>query len=142
MWRVQPSTTNPDVLYFDALLQNLRSRLAIDDSQVYLVGMSNGSSFAQLLAASRPNKISGIVAHSGSLPKQIKPPGGKQPYPVMLIVGSKDSPSLIQDMRASAETYRDAGHPTELVIVKDRGHTWAKRYNGQMWKFLSGRGAN
>ena len=52
---IQPDTLarNPDVQFFDAIFEHLASHYAIDSGRVYLLGMSNGASFVQLLAHAR-----------------------------------------------------------------------------------------
>ena len=46
---------NPDVRFFDQLLGHLGERFRLNPNGVYLVGMSNGASFAQLVAFVREN---------------------------------------------------------------------------------------
>jgi poly(3-hydroxybutyrate) depolymerase len=70
----RPLDANPDIQFFDALVEHLSERFDIDLGRVYVVGMSNGASFVQLLTAARPNKIAAAAAHSGpDLAKIVRP---------------------------------------------------------------------
>ena len=61
----RPLEDNPDIQFFDQLLDHLDKRFDIDRNRVYVVGMSNGASFVQLLMIARPSVIAAAAAHSG-----------------------------------------------------------------------------
>ncbi len=134
--RVIPNanSTCPDVRFFGQLLEHLTNQFDIDRRRVYLMGMSNGASFVQLLAFSRRDDIAAIVAHSGPRPRGVPAIGA--PLPIMLIVGDND-PAL-SAMRADADSYRARGRIVELIVVPGLGHEWCERHNPRMWRFLSG----
>lgn len=123
---------NVDIRLFDALLDHLSERFEIDPDRVYLVGMSNGASFAQLVAFARPN-VAAVVAHSGAKLRELSM--ARNPFPVLLIVGSDDFAAAA--MRSSADEYRDNGHVVEFISITDLGHEWSARHNAEMWEFLS-----
>lgn len=124
--------TIPDVRFFDELLENLASHRSINLNRVYLVGMSNGASFAQVLAAARAEKVAAIVAHSGAKPHDLPT---KMSRPAMLIVGAEDS--AMTAMQADVEQYRSHGTVVEFLSIPGLGHEWSSRHNAEMWKFLS-----
>lgn len=138
MWRTEGSVANtaenPDLKFFDALLEQLKQREQIDDERIYLMGMSNGASFAQLLALQRSDVVAAVVAHSGPLPKEwwIKKP--KRRFPILLAVGANDAVGEIEE---SAKIYQENGQTTELLVVPGIGHVWAKDHNEQFWEFLA-----
>ncbi len=123
---------NVDICFFDLLLDQISHRFEIDRQRIYLVGMSNGASFVQLLAAARSNDIAAVVAHSGSMPCEII--SSDNPRPVMLIVGSEDSAFFA--MRSDADKYRAVGHYVEFVSVPGLAHEWSTRHNADMWIFF------
>jgi polyhydroxybutyrate depolymerase len=137
MWRTEgpdaSTLENPDVQFFDALLKHLRQRQQIDDQRLYLMGMSNGASFAQLLALERSEEIAAVVAHSGASPKEWRSKKPVRPFPILLVVGANDAVDAIEDSEAS---YRDQGHTTRLLVVPGIGHVWAKDRNEEFWEFL------
>jgi polyhydroxybutyrate depolymerase len=123
---------NPDVRFFDRLLGHLGERFSLDPNRIYLVGMSNGASFAQLVAFVRAD-VAAIVAHSGMRPVELT--GAIRPFPILLLVGADDS--AVNGIRSDAAQYRDDGHAVELIVVSGLGHQWSTDHNGAIWGFLS-----
>ncbi|MCA9128328.1 MAG: dienelactone hydrolase family protein [Planctomycetales bacterium] len=125
--------TNPDVLCVDELIEHLSENYDIDRDRVYALGMSNGASFAQLLAIARSEKIAAVVAHSGPRPRRLSALENR--FPIMLVVGAEDwaAPVLTED----AQLYRENGHEVELIAVSGLRHAWSRRHNEAMWAFLS-----
>ena len=123
---------NPDVLFFDRLLGHLGERFSLDPNRIYLVGMSNGASFAQLVAFVRAD-VAAVVAHSGPRPEELT--GAIRPFPILLLVGADDTE--MNGIRSDAAQYRNNGHVVELIVVSGLGHQWSTGHNGAMWDFLS-----
>ena len=136
-WRtegpVASTAENPDVQFFDALLKHMKQREQIDDRRVYLMGMSNGASFAQLLAFQRSNVIAAVVAHSGPLPKEWRSKKLTRSFPILLVVGANDA---VEAMEECSKMYQDKGQTAKLLVVPDLGHGWAKDRNEEFWEFL------
>jgi polyhydroxybutyrate depolymerase len=64
------SSTNPDLEYVTALLNQVESTQCIDTSRVYASGFSDGSFMVSLLACTMSNRFAAIAAVSGlQLPK-------------------------------------------------------------------------
>ncbi len=123
---------NPDVCFFDQLLGHLGERFSLDPNRIYLVGMSNGATFAQLVAFVRAN-VAAVVAHSGAKPNELT--AAIRPFPILLLAGADDS--AVDGIRSDAKQYRDDGHAVELIVVPGLGHQWSTDHNGAMWDFLS-----
>lgn len=123
---------NPDIRFYDRLLEDLAGRFPIDPNRVYLIGMSNGAKFAQLLAFARPN-VTAAVAHSGPMPRDLQPAANR--FPVLLLVGTNDSAA--DAMRSDAAEYRQNGHLVEFVAISGLGHEWSASHNDEIWRFLS-----
>lgn len=136
-WKVEDAESadaNRDIRFMDALLKRLSSQFNLDSRRIYALGMSNGATFAQLWGAHRSEQITAVVAHAGA---PMGTPVPNRPFPVMLIVGSKDSQAPVESIRQAAAKYRRDHHPVELLIVDDLGHQWATSTNPQVWEFLS-----
>jgi poly(3-hydroxybutyrate) depolymerase len=125
--------SHPDVRFFEALIESLKEQYTIDSDRIYVVGMSNGATFAQILAASKSD-IAAVVAHSGPAPTGFVDHSA-QTFPIMLIVGEQDRSK--SRMAADANEYRDSGHVVEFDVVPGSGHTWSTAHNQAMWEFLS-----
>lgn len=129
---------NADLQFFDAILTYLLEHHPVDPTRVYVAGMSNGASFAQLLGTLRADRISAIVAHSGARPRELSEM--KYTVPTLLIVGSNDSAVL--DIQRDAEIYQRSeatqrnSSSIQLLQVAGLGHEWALKHNRDMWTFL------
>lgn len=137
MWRTEADLNEPnqntDVRFFDALLARLEQEEAVDSRRVYVLGMSNGATFAHLLAAARPEKIAALVVHSGVRPRELEPT--PPALPILFIAGDHDAE--YSGVRANAHDYFAHGGKGELLTVAGLGHTWSANHNEQMWQFLS-----
>jgi polyhydroxybutyrate depolymerase len=140
MWAaidVDPETlnANPDVRFFDALVEHIASQYAIDRKRIYLIGMSNGASFVQLLANARSTEIASVVACSGPRPRALN--DARRPVPTLLIVGDDDFAS--GSMQSDLEYYKAAGHDAQLIVVRGLGHEWSRSHNADAWAFMADR---
>lgn len=124
---------NRDVQFFDAVLEDISSRYDIDGDRVYVMGMSNGASFVQLLATARSDVVAAAVAHSGSRPQEL--PDSERAFPILLIVGSDDP--VATSMQSDFDDYRSVGHDVDLVTVDGLGHAWSTGHNSDAWDFLA-----
>ncbi|MBZ9685496.1 hypothetical protein G9F72_003910 [Clostridium estertheticum] len=75
---------NPDIVSFDEVIEKLEviidnflNRYPIDSSRQFLFGFSQGAILSMTLALKMGNKIKGIVALSGYIPKHVK-----ETYPI------------------------------------------------------------
>lgn len=122
---------NADIRFFDKLLEHVREAYPIDRARIYLVGMSNGATFAQMVAAVRP-QAAAVVAHSGPPPGKLE--SLRQAFPVLFIVGDQDPAADV--IRSAAKERRDGGKPSECIVVPGLGHAWSTSHNQQMWEYL------
>ncbi|MCC9604256.1 phospholipase [Stieleria sp. JC731] len=127
---------NPDVRFFDDLYAQVASEHDIAADRIYLAGMSNGASFAHVLATARPEVIAALVAHSGLRPRELG--DCDDSIPMILLAGANDSVAPI--MKSNADRYRSAGCTVELILVPRLAHEWSTRHNREMWRFLSTHG--
>jgi poly(3-hydroxybutyrate) depolymerase len=124
---------NVDIQFVDSMLDDIASRHEVDTTRIYLIGMSNGASFAQLVAHARSDDVAAVVACSGSRPRSLHQP--QHQFPILMIAGSGDS--VVDLMQSDLDYYRDAGHQTDLIVVRGMGHEWSVRHNSTAWDFLS-----
>jgi polyhydroxybutyrate depolymerase len=125
---------NADVQFFDTLLEQIVAKHTIDRRRIYLLGMSNGAAFVQLLAHARSPEIAAIVAHSGPCPPGLNSPERK--FPILLIVGSEDHAA--EAIGSDFEHYQAEGHEAQLIVVPALGHEWARGRTEEAWEFLAG----
>ncbi len=137
-WRLH-ARRNIDLDFFGKLFDHVTSRYKIDLNRVYVVGMSNGAYFTNLVASAQSEKIAAIAAHSGGL--GILAQNGvraKRKYPVMLIHGDQDKIVPVEQSRQALGIYEQEGHKVHYVEIKGMRHFWAShaKVNDQIWKFF------
>lgn len=135
-----PEPVERELMFFDALLGNLMGRYQIDQTRVYAVGMSQGGAFVNLLATKRNARLAAAASHSGWLPPPLPEEGWKVDHacPVLFIVGAKDSQVTPASVRTAHDCFERQGHPTELLVIPELGHCWAREHgiNATIWRFL------
>ena len=140
-WPMVLEWAKQDLAFFDAIRAKIISQYNIDLRRVYLVGMSNGAYFVNLLASQRSDKIAAIALHSGGL-GLVNPAKTKvgHKYPVMILHGTDDSIVPVGEGRRTRDAYKRAGYEVEYVEVPELNHFWAAGAdaNGRIWKFFLG----
>jgi hypothetical protein len=66
MLQVEDPDTNPDVMFFDAMLACIDETFGVDEDRIYSVGFSTGAILSNLLAVVRNDVIAATVSYSGS----------------------------------------------------------------------------
>ncbi|HZZ72907.1 MAG TPA: PHB depolymerase family esterase [Pirellulales bacterium] len=77
-----------DVGFISKVIDDVKSRYAIDETRVYATGMSNGAMLAYRLACELSNRITAICAVSGEMGGDFGKP--QRPVPILHIHGLKD----------------------------------------------------
>jgi polyhydroxybutyrate depolymerase len=140
-WGIAPDKVKADLAFFDALVADVSKRYRVDPDRIYVVGMSNGGYFAQVVAKERSKTVAAACTHSGPLDLGnilfgIK---AERKFPVMIVAGDKDEifkPSWFRDTR---DRYRKEGHSVNYVEIAGLTHFWAEKakINDQIWEFFA-----
>jgi polyhydroxybutyrate depolymerase len=89
-WGFENVPGNPDLPFFEALLDQVEARVCVDTARVYSSGISNGGMMSSTLACQFGGRIAAIGLVSG-----IREPNGCTPpdkaTPVMVFWGTKDA---------------------------------------------------
>lgn len=139
-WGLSPAKANDDLALFDALVAKLSQDYRIDPRRVYVLGMSNGSYFAQIVAKERSTTVAAVAAHSGPLGLQtLLGIRAERKFPVLIVHGDQDklfAPKLFYENR---DKYRQEGHEVKHIEVPGLGHRWATQVdiNETIWKFFA-----
>lgn len=64
-WDYTPAESNPDIRFVDALLAHLEQSMCIDQSRIYVTGLSNGAAFTSMLMCMRANTFAAAAPVSG-----------------------------------------------------------------------------
>lgn len=108
--------TRDDIGFVDALLDDVASKVCIDEKRVYATGMSNGGFMSHLLACERADRFAAIAPVAGVLgvpPESCQP---SRPVPVIHFHGTQDS--LVP---------YDGGGPGNFPSVPETSAGWAAR---------------
>jgi len=140
VWGLLPDRTAADIAFFDALLRHLWVTYRIDPDRVYVLGMSNGGYFAQLLARERSTTLAAAASHSGLL--GLEALGGvnaARKFPVLIVHGTLDLIFPYPLARENANKYRREGHEVKYIEVPGLAHAWATdaNVNEQIWSFFA-----
>lgn len=112
-------------LRFDIPVLAERLTAAVDwltgDWGVFLFGASTGAAAALVAAADRPDRVLGVVSRGGR-PDLAGDAAGRQPGPVLLIVGGNDPTVLELNKRARQRI----GPSAELVVIPGATHLFAE----------------
>lgn len=107
-------STNADLAYFDALLEEIGDTACIDTSRVYATGLSNGAMFTSFLICERSEVLAAAAPVAGVTDSESCT--GAEPVPLLAIHGTADPILLFNggvDIGAlQALTDGDAEHPT------------------------------
>ena len=88
VWNYAAPAGRNDVGYVEALLDDVRSRLCIDPSRVYVAGMSDGGAFASAIACELSEEIAAVATVAATfLPPECD---GRRPVPLIALAGTED----------------------------------------------------
>ncbi len=87
-WNTRPESPNPDVVYFDAVLDQVNATLCIDESRVYATGLSNGAMFTSVLICERADVIAAAAPVAGIM--DVEPCDQSRPVPLVSFHGTAD----------------------------------------------------
>lgn len=138
LWKI-PRSDAPDndvsreLDRFDVLLQEMEQQHGIDPDRVYVVGMSQGATFAQWLISERSSQLAAAAAHSGAPSSETDLSKGRTP--ILLIAGQEDP--VHEAMVAATVDYQAAGIPSKFISVPNLAHQWSAQSNEAIWAFLN-----
>lgn len=87
-WQQEPGQYGDrDLKFFDAVLQTVRTKFAVDDRRVYAVGFSNGAIFAYLLWGTRAKAFAAFASVAGDIFPRVRL---SDPRALLQVAGEKD----------------------------------------------------
>jgi polyhydroxybutyrate depolymerase len=94
-WNAEPSPTDPDglerdVQFISDLIDHVAAQYQIDESRVYVTGMSNGAGMAFALACTIPERIAAIGGVAGAYRYPWDSCESTEPVPVIVFHGTDD----------------------------------------------------
>jgi predicted peptidase len=127
-------------LELNALLDDLEKRLRVDETRVYLTGLSMGGFGTWATASARPDRFAAIVPICG---------GGDwlgaqrlRSVPTWIFHGRLDPVVPVDESERMARTIEKAGGKPKLTIYDDLGHDcWTRAYDDPaLWEWIAAQG--
>jgi len=142
---INPDEAESSRLALLRFIDELVETYGLDPARVYVMGFSQGAIMGFSLALTRPDKLAGLVAHSGRILPEIRPliapPEALRGLPVFVLHGTADAVLPIHHARASREllstlpvalTYREypIGHQISAESLSDAAAWLSERLDG------------
>lgn len=89
-WMAAPVEDNPDVVFMEALLDELEAELCIDTTKVFSTGQSNGAQMSSVLACQVSDRITAVAPIAGVEFPAEEGVCDDRPVPVMAFHGTAD----------------------------------------------------
>lgn len=117
----EPANTSniDDSGFFRKLLDEAESRLCVDTSRVYMMGMSNGGYQSHRVACELADRIAAIGPVAGLLLFQGCAPS--RPVPVMMVNGTSDTLSVYQYVPAAVNFWKQHNGCTTMATTYENG---------------------
>ncbi len=105
-----PSVTNSDLKFVDAVIDQMRTMYAVDDSKIFAAGFSNGARFVYLLWATRSKTFAAFASVAGTIAPAVQL---KEPKPFIAVGGREDHNVEFKQQMESIEVVRKLNFATE-----------------------------
>lgn len=127
--------------FFPAIVDQIKSRHAVDPSRIYLFGHSAGAAYALFLAVIDSNVFAATAIHAGAL--QANPNGlfeqAERKMPIAIWVGDRDPNFPLDTVRETKRLFDSNGYNVELSVILNHDHNYyaiSDEINRKAWNFL------
>lgn len=155
-WGITGDAANLDLVFFDALRDELTSHLCVDETRIFAAGHSMGGFFANTVGCARGSILRGIAAVGGGGPF-ITCDNGRV---AAMLIAAKDDPQVAASQGASSRdwwlrashceastravgpsscvAYNDCepGYPVKWCLEPSGGHAWPSFAGTAIWDFF------
>lgn len=126
----QPIQSRWDSVLVDEMVEEAKEMYRVDESRIYITGISGGGYGAWRYAFSFPEKVAAIVPIAGAgVPSLVCP---MREVPVWAFHGSEDNVVKLKDAQAMVNALKQCGPSTEpiLTVYPGVGHeSWERTYD-------------
>jgi poly(3-hydroxybutyrate) depolymerase len=138
MWQMPPD--GPD--FIKDVVDDVKTKAAIDPRRIYLFGHSAGAGFAMQLGLLESKYFAAIAIHAGALdPNDFRLTDyAERKIPLFIAVGDRDAFFPLSVVRATRDALVAAGIPVELWEIPRHTHDYyseSRSINDRAWKFLT-----
>jgi predicted peptidase len=123
------------------LVEELKTKYAVNPRRVYLFGHSAGASFALEMSLLESQYFAATAVHAGALIEEDKSwvELAKRKIPMFIQVGEYDEFVPLKIVRDTRDLLKAAGFPIEVTEMKNHDHWYydkAPKINQSAWDFL------
>ena len=135
-----PQNPHPKQLWDDsavlALLEDIRENYRVDDTRIYLTGLSRGAYGTWRLAVQYPDTFAAMIAISGEAPSNYATWIGDMA--IWVFHGEDDSAIDIEASVRMVQRLREAGNPVKFTWYNNAGHdVWTRTFdNPKVYQWL------
>jgi poly(3-hydroxybutyrate) depolymerase len=127
--------------FFRNLVEQVKSRHAVESSRIYLFGHSAGAAYALFLTVIDSDLFAATAIHAGAL--QTDPNGlfeqAKRNAPIAIWVGDHDAYFPVDQVMETKRIFESNGYKVELSVILGHDHNYyaiAGEINSKAWNFL------
>jgi poly(3-hydroxybutyrate) depolymerase len=123
------------------LVEELKSKYAINPRRVYLFGHSAGASFSLHMGLMESEYFAAVAIHAGALTRQDYEliELAKRKIPISMQIGDSDQLVPLEIVRATRDALKEAGFTVDLIEIAGHDHWYydkASKFNQTAWEFL------
>jgi phospholipase/carboxylesterase len=131
------SVLNPplDIRSIQTMMTELYETYQIDQSRVYLTGLSDGGTFSYLVGLSCSNLFAGIAPIAGDFHPMLDPllrQGKGKETPLLVVHGGKDPIFPIESIRQAWTLFKRLGYNVTAHELPEWGHAYPYTINEQL----------
>lgn len=124
------------------VVDEVKTRVPIDERRVYLFGHSAGAMFALQIAPLETTYFASVAVHAGAInaSEYANLKLGERKVPFLIMVGTEDPGFPLKEVRATRDAIEAAGHPVVLREILKHNHDYYRRsasINEWAWEFLA-----
>lgn len=114
-----------------SLIKHIASRYRVDESRVYLTGLSMGGWATWDLAMAYPGYFAAIAPICGRIDRNYPERAAElKDMPIWVFHGAQDNIVPIQGAENMVKRLQEAGNPVKFTVYPDAGHdSWTETYN-------------
>lgn len=126
------------------VVEDVKSKHAVDERRVYLFGHSAGGAFAIYMAMTESEYFAAAFVHAGVLPesrRQVFDTAARR-IPLGIVVGTEDQFYKLDVVRAMHDALTHRGFDSPLTEIPRHDHDYyslSKEINKTAWDFLKGK---
>jgi poly(3-hydroxybutyrate) depolymerase len=135
------TSANDSPEFFRELVEQVKSRHAVDESRIYLFGHSAGAAYALFLTVVDSDVFAATAIHAGAL--QTDPNGlfeqAERKAPVAIWVGDRDPNFPVDQVMATKKIFEANGYTVQVSVILGHDHNYyamSDEINGKAWRFL------